>query len=188
MNYITIIVRRVLLVMLSASVCASLALAQDDSSASSAGAVPAATAPAEQNNAENPPLSGLDQPVAEPAFGGRSYLVPGLQLSETADSNAAAISSSKKSHTTEITRALASADLQKIWRKYQFGLDYLGGGDFYAGPLFAQGQQRLIQEHSLAAVQRILWRTGQLAIRDSFDYLPEGSFGFGSNANFRSYF
>ena len=34
--------------------------------------------------------------------------------------------------------------------------------------------------HTLAAVQRILWRTGQLAIRDSFSYLPEGSFGFSS--------
>ncbi len=180
MNYIATAVRNVLLLVLSALVCTSLALAQDDSSSDNAGAAPAATAPAEQNNAENPPLSGLDQPVAEPAFGGRSYLVPGFQLSESADSNAAASSSGKNSHTSEITRALASADLQKIWRKYQFGLDYVAGGDFYAGPRLVQNQQRLTQEHSLAGVQRILWRTGQLAFRDSFDYLPEGSFGFNS--------
>jgi hypothetical protein len=156
----------------------SLAVAQDDSGSSSAGAVPAATAPAEQNNVENPPLSGLDQPTAEPAFGGRSYLMPGFQLSESVDSNASG--SKLNAHTSEITRALASVDLQKIWRKYQFGLDYIAAGDFYAGPLFVQNQNRATQVHTLAAVQRILWRTGQLAIRDSFDYLPEGSFGFSS--------
>jgi len=180
MKFTAIKVRSFLLPMLSLLVCGALAVAQDDSSSDSTGAVPAATAPAEQNNAENPPLSGLDQPVAEPAFGGRSYLVPGFQLSETADSNAASVGAGKNSHTSEITRALGSADLQKIWRRYQFGLDYVAGGDFYAGPLFVQGQQRLTQEHSLAAVQRFLWRTGQFAIRDSFDYLPEGSFGFNS--------
>lgn len=179
MNHIAIIiVRRSLLLVLAAMVWVGIAVAQDTAGSSDSGAVPAATAPAEQNNAENPPLSGLDQPVAEPAFGGRSYLMPGVQVSESADSNAAA--SSKKTHTAEITRALVSADLQKIWRKYQFGLDYVAGGDFYAGPLFVKGQGRATQEHSLAAVQRMLWRTGQLAIRDSFDYLPEGSFGFNS--------
>lgn len=180
MNHIAIIlVRRSLLLVLAAMVCVSAAIAQDDSGSSDTGAVPAATAPAEQNNAENPPLSGLDQPVAEPAFGGRSYLMPGVQLSESADSNAAG-GSTKNTHIAEISRALVSADLQKIWRRYQFGLDYIAGGDFYAGPLFLKGQGRATQEHSLAGVQRILWRTGQLAIRDSFDYLPEGSFGFNS--------
>lgn len=174
-----IIVRRSLLLVLAALVYVGVAVAQDNSSSSDSGAVPAATAPAEQNNAENPPLSGLDQPVAEPAFGGRSYLMPGVQLSESADSNAAG-GASKNTHTAEISRVLVSADLQKIWRKYQFGMDYVAGGDFYAGPLLVQGQGRATQEHSLAAVQRMLWRTGQLAIRDSFDYLPEGSFGFNS--------
>jgi len=166
MNFIAIIVRRSLVLVIAVLVYVSVAVAQDDSGSSDSGAVPAATAPAEQNNAENPPLSGLDQPVAEPAFGGRSYLMPGVQLSESADSNAAG-GSTKNSHTSEISRALVSADLQKIWRKYQFGLDYVAGGDFYAGPLITKGQGRATQEHSLAAVQRILWRTGQLAIRDS---------------------
>jgi len=179
MNQITITVRRVLLLLLSASVCVSIAAAQDGSGSNDAGAVPAATAPAEQNNAENPPLSGLDQPVAEPAFGGRSYLVPGLQLSESVDSNAAGASGSKN-HMAEISRALASVDMQKIWRRYQFGLDYIAGGDFYAGPTILSGQGRATQNHTLAADQRILWRTGQLVIRDSFDYLPEGTFGFSS--------
>ncbi|HET8826376.1 MAG TPA: hypothetical protein VFM77_14655 [Terriglobales bacterium] len=179
MNQIMITVRRVLLLLLSASVCVSIAAAQDDSGSNDTGAVPAATAPAEQNNAENPPLSGLDQPVAEPAFGGRSYLVPGLQVSESVDSNATGASGSNN-HMAEITRALGSVDMQKIWRRYQFGLDYIAGGDFYAGPIILPGQGRATQSHTLAADQRILWRTGQLVIRDSFDYLPEGTFGFSS--------
>jgi hypothetical protein len=157
----------------------SLAAAQDDSGAGNAGAAPAATAPAEQNNIENPPLSGLDAPTAEPAFGGRSYVVSGLQLSESVDSNAAS-TSSNNTHPSEITRAVGSVDLQKIWRRYQLGLDYIAGGDFYAGPRIAAFGSRATQVHTFSAVQRILWRTGQLAIRDSFDYLPEGSFGFSS--------
>ena len=60
MNYFASIVRRALLLLLGASVCISLAVAQDDSGSGTSGAVPAATAPAEQNNVENPPLSGLD--------------------------------------------------------------------------------------------------------------------------------
>jgi hypothetical protein len=178
MNYVGITMKRIAGVLTALVLMASLAVAQDDSGSGSSGAVPAATAPAEQNNVENPPLSGLDQPAAEPAFGGRSYLMPGFQLSESADSNASGYRGS--SHTSEITRALASVDLQKIWRQYQLGVDYVAAGNFYAGPLFAQNQARATQVHTLAAVQRILWRTGQLAIRDSFDYLPEGSFGFSS--------
>src|SRR5713101_4050725 len=56
---------------------------QDDSSSAQAGgAPPAATGPSAGPDIENPPLSGLDQPTSEPAYGGRSYLVPGIQLSE----------------------------------------------------------------------------------------------------------
>jgi hypothetical protein len=172
-------VRIFLVVLLGTAMSVSLATAQDDSGSGTSGAVPAATAPAEQNNVENPPLSGLDQPSAEPAFGGRSYMVPGFQVSESADSNAVN-STGQNRHTSEITRALASVDLQKLWRRYQLGLDYIASGDFYAGPLLSTGQGRATQAHTFAGVERILWRTGQLAIRDSFSYLPEGSFGFSS--------
>jgi len=178
-DIVIILVRCLLLVVVGATVTVGVAVAQDNSSSNDSGAVPAATAPAEQNNAENPPLSGLDQPVAEPAFGGRSYLMPGLQVSESVDSNVAG-GSSTNTHMAEISRVLASMDMQKIWRRYQFGLDYVAGGDFYAGPVIFKNQGRATQEHTLAADQRILWRTGQMTIRDSFDYLPEGTFGFSS--------
>jgi hypothetical protein len=78
-----------------------------------------------------------------------------------------------------VTEGLGSADLQKIFKRYSVGLDYIGGASFYAGPSF-NGQGHVTQMHTLSSDQRILWRTGQLAIRDSLDYLPEGTFGFGS--------
>lgn len=156
------------------------ATTQGDNGASAqqdTGAAPAATAPPELN-VENPPLSGLDEPQAEPAYGGRSYLVPGVQLSESADSNPSGTTNSQNS-VTEISRILGGLDLQKIWRQAQLGLDYIGGDIFYTGPRFSSAG-RNYQVHTLAADQRILWRTGQLAFRDSFNYLPQGTFGFNS--------
>ena len=81
------VIRVALLLMSAAAFLSVTAWAQDDSSDQSAGAPPAASTPAEIN-AENPPLSGLDAPSAEPAYGGRSYLMPGIQLTESINSNA----------------------------------------------------------------------------------------------------
>src|SRR5206468_11995301 len=53
-------------------------------------------------------------------------------------------------------------------------IDYSGGADWF------NGGSKVYQVHSLGAVQRILWRTGQLALRDNFSYLPQGSFGSNS--------
>ena len=166
----------------AALLCTGLALsatawAQSDSSDQSGAAPPAATTPAEVN-AENPPLSGLDAPSAEPAYGGRSYLLPGIQLSQSADSNFNGNTGSN-THVATVSRGLGSLDLQKIWKNSQLGVDYIAGGLFYFGP-HSTGQTRAYQVHTFAADERILWRTGQLALRDSFDYLPEGTFGFSS--------
>jgi len=140
------------------------------------GAPPAATGPAD-TNLENPPLSGLDAPRSEPAFGGRSYLIPGLQFSEGIDSNGSG--SIGGGRATAVSRALGSLDMQRLWKKYSVALDYVGGGVFYFGPRIAS-QSRAYQVHTFAADQRYTWRTGQFAIRDCLDYLPEGTFGMGS--------
>lgn len=153
------------------------AWSQDDSSTSQApdsGAPPAATGPAEPT-LENPPVTGLDRPLTEALYGGRSYLVPGLQASEAVDSNA----SGKGQGATALTQGLGSLDLRRLWKRYAVGLDYVGGGVVFDGEP-ANGRRRAYQVHTLASDQRILWRTGQVAIRDTFDYLPEGQFGFGS--------
>src|SRR2546425_1702421 len=122
-------------------------------------------------SSDNPPLSGLDQPSLEPRAAARSFLIPGAHVSQSLDTNVG----SGGPHINGITRALGSLTLQRLWSRYDVGLDYVGGGVFY--PRSSVGAA---QVHQLDADQRILWRTGQLGIRDSFSYLPEGMFGFGS--------
>jgi hypothetical protein len=171
-----------------ALVLAPAAWAQQDSSSSppqsgsapaTSGAPPAATGPTAGPDIENPPLSGLDQPTSEPAFGGRSYLVPGIQLSESVNATSSGLNS-RTSGVDESARGLGSLDLQKIWKRYQIGLDYIAGGTVYQGHIHQAHLGNAYQTHTLAMDHRLLWRTGQLAFRDSFSYLPEGSFGFGS--------
>src|SRR2546427_2408097 len=122
---------------------------------------------------DNPPLSGLDTPSLEPHAAARSFLIPGAHVSESVDSNVGGTSGNTAIH--GVTRALGSLMLQRIWRRYETRLDYSGGAAIYAG-----FNKALNQIHQLDAEQRILWRTGQLALRDSFSYLPEGTFGYGS--------
>src|SRR5581483_5341719 len=68
-----------------------------------------------------------------------------------------------------------SLALQKLWSHFDSSLDYVGGGSFYSNQSVGA-----TQNHNLDADERLLWRTGQLAVRDSFSYLPEGAFGYGS--------
>ena len=122
---------------------------------------------------ENPPISGLDLPSLEPRGISRSFLLPGAQVSEAVDSNVG--DSTSNSAINGVTRVLGSLTLQKLWANYNAAVDYVGGGAFYTNRAVNAAQL-----HTLDTDQRILWRTGQLAIRDAFSYLPEGSFGYGS--------
>jgi hypothetical protein len=152
--------------------CAPLLGAQNVEQSGAPAPPPAATGAGERTE-ENPPLTGLDKPVAEPKFGGRSYLVPGLQLGQSVEGY-----SGNGGDVYAVTRALGSLDLLKNWRTSQFGLDYVVGGSFYEGANF--NSRDVYQMHTMSAIERIFWRSGQLAIRDSFNYLPEGTFGYGS--------
>ncbi|MGB8985567.1 MAG: hypothetical protein WCC37_02945 [Candidatus Sulfotelmatobacter sp.] len=120
---------------------------------------------------ENPPISAIDQPGLEPHAAPESFLLPGLHFSESVDSNAA--NTVGGSSTGLVTRGLGSLTLQKLWRNYDVAADYIGGVSYYnvAGIGLQQLQQFDIDN-------RINWKRGQLAIRDSFSYLPEGAFGF----------
>src|SRR5216683_410408 len=122
---------------------------------------------------ENPPLSGLDEPVLEPTIAPRSFLLPGLEVSESADSNIAGQLGNSAIHS--VTRAMGSLTLQRLWSRYDTALNYVAGAAFYGAKGIGANQV-----HDLNADQKILWRTGQLSLRDSFSYLPEGSFGGGS--------
>lgn len=150
---------------------------QGSSDQGSTGAPPAATGlDTTSDTTENPPLSGFDTPTFEPGFGARSYLAPKAQVSESVSSNPAAAINNAGA-VKDITRLLGSMDLQKLWKVHPLDVSYIGGAAWFHGN---QANNGWFQMHSMDATQRILWRTGQLAIRDNFSYMPQGSFGFGS--------
>jgi hypothetical protein len=115
-----------------------------------------------------PPVTSLDQASLEPTIAARSFLQPGVHATESVNSNLGA-----NSGVIGITRLLGSLDLTRLWSRYAFSADYVGGAAFYSD---AWGSPS--QVHELAAVQRYSWRTGQLQGCDHMTYLPEGSFGF----------
>jgi hypothetical protein len=151
------------------TVIAATACAQDDQSTPP----PVTTAPSsEESLSDNPPISAIDQPNLEPHSAPESFLLPGLHFSESIESNVA--NTPNGSGVTPVTRALGSLTLQKVWKTDEVAMDYIGGVADYARTYLGLEQ---LQEFDID--NRINWRRGQLAIRDSFSYLPEGDFGFG---------
>jgi hypothetical protein len=124
-------------------------------------------------NPENPPISGLDQPTLEMRGATRSFFSPGLQVSESADTNSG--NQLGQSQLKSATRILGALDLQRFWPKSDLFLEYLGGGVF-----FSHGSSDVRQLHALAGMFVTRWRTGQITFRDSFSDLPEGSFSVGA--------
>ncbi len=128
---------------------------------------------------ENPPVTGLDEPGLDLHPATRSFISPALQASESADTNGANALGGGGG-LESVTRVLGALDLQQFWPKSDLFLEYLGGGAFYSSPY----DVRQMQAVGLEAVTR--WRTGQMTLRDAFDYLPDGSFPteFGGNPGF----
>jgi len=124
-------------------------------------------------NPDNPPISGLDQPTLEMRGATRSFISPGLQVSESADTNTG--NQLGASQLKSATRVLGALDLQKFWPKSDLFLEYLGGGVF-----FSRGKDSVRQLHALAGMFVTRWRTGQITFRDSFSDLPDGSFSVGA--------
>ncbi len=168
-----------------AAAWAPAALAQDNSQSATAGDATQQQEPLPQQPqpipaygdvnvpapiSENPPLSGLDLPSLEPHAAPLSYIQPGATFSESADSNVGngTISQSFVS----VTRAIGSVTLQRLWSNYDLAVDYFGGAGYYdqLGIGWKALQQMDLQ-------QKVTWKRGQFAIRDSFSYLPEGNFG-----------
>ncbi len=122
-------------------------------------------------NPENPPVSGLDVPSLDLHPATRSFISPALQVSESADTNGG--NQIGASGLESVSHVLGALDLQQFWPKSDLFLEYLGGGAFYSSPYEA----KQMQAAGLEAVTR--WRTGQATLRDSFSYLPDGSFQIG---------
>jgi hypothetical protein len=123
-------------------------------------------------NPENPPVTGLDQPGLDLHTATRSFFSPALQASESADTNGG--NQIGASGLESVTRVLGAFDLQQFWPKSDLFLEYLGGGAFYSSPFDA----KQLQAVGLEGVTR--WRTGQATLRDTFSYLPDGSFEIGT--------
>jgi hypothetical protein len=119
---------------------------------------------------ENPPITGIDTPSLEPRSAPLSYLQPGFTASESLATNGANVLGG--SGVDSISRALASLTLQRLWSHYDLALDYVGGVGYYN--VDGQGLKALQQ---MDVQQKITWRRGELELRDSFSYLPEGNFG-----------
>ena len=119
---------------------------------------------------QNPPLSGIDLPSLEPHAAPLSYLQPGATFSESENSNIA--NTTGGSSASSITRAEGSLALRRLWSNYDLALDYAGGAAYYN--LRGQGWKALQQ---MDVDQKISWKRGNLSLRDSFSYLPEGHFG-----------
>jgi hypothetical protein len=122
---------------------------------------------------ENPPISAIDQPGLEPHAAPESFLLPGLHFSQSVDSNVG--DTVGQSSLGSVTRGLGSLTLQRLWKNYDVAMDYIGGVAYNNDT--GVGLEQL-QQFDLD--NRINWKRGQLAIRDSFSYLPEGAFGFGA--------
>ena len=119
---------------------------------------------------ENPPLSGLDLPSLQEHAAPLSYLQPGATFSESANTN---IGNTLGGNTYgSISRGLGTLELKRLWSHYDLALDYMGGVSYYN-----EGGVGWRQLQNLAVDQKIQWKRGQLSLRDSFAYLPEGNFG-----------
>ena len=156
----------------------SCAWGQDDSQStqSTQSTTPQQPAPAYgQENAppavsENPPISGIDLPNLEPHSAPLSYLQPGGTVSESADSNIGNTNGTQSFRS--ITRGIGSLALQRVWSHYDLALQYEGGVAYYDQPGIGW---KALQQMDLQ--QKISWKRGELSLRDSFSYLPEGNFG-----------
>lgn len=144
------------------------AAAQDTSQSQGTAPAPAFGQNAPILNPDNPPLSGLDEPSLELKTASRSFISPALQVGESGDSNAA--NQLGGSNAEAVSHVMGALDLQKFWPRSDLFLEYLGGGAFGDDPYYA----RQLQAVGLEAVTR--WRTGQVTLRDGFNYLPDGSF------------
>jgi len=143
-----------------------------DTAPQPAAPAPALGADATAQSIENPPLTSLDQPALEPGLAARSFIIPGVHIMDTADTNLAG-DLSGKIPVRSVTRALGSLQLQRLWKNYSLNIDYAGGAAIYEN--FARTAAQI---HALDINQRIRWRTGQVSFRNTFSDLPEGTFGY----------
>lgn len=148
------------------------AAAQDNSAQRTAPAPAYGQQDAPILNPDNPPVSGLDEPGLELKSPTRSFFSPSLQISETVDTNQN--NQLTTSEARSVSHLMGALDLQQFWPKSDLIVEYLGGVAFNSSPY----DVRQLQAIGMEAITR--WRTGNLKLRDSFSYVPDGSFHAGT--------
>src|SRR5512143_1954665 len=113
---------------LAVALLATCAMAQQDTGQQDTRQQGTTPAPAFGQNApvlnpENPPVTGLDEPLLQLPTASRSFIAPALQLSETADTNAG--NQLNTTRVQSVTRFLGALDLQRFWSKTDFLAEYL---------------------------------------------------------------
>ena len=128
--------------------------------------------------ADTRPLSGAEQFTLGESPTRHSYLLPSVDFRSQADTNGA--SSLGSGQLVSQNSILGTLALQRITRRSQLRLSYVGGGTVSTGGSSSVGQNNLntvIQQ--FGASQTIDWRRWSLLLSDQMSYLPESSFGLG---------
>lgn len=125
--------------------------------------------------ADNRPLSGVQNPTLGAPEMRHSYWVPGIQYSNTARSNSLSPAANSSWNTTSFVSGDVS--LLEAWSHSLLSANYSGGG-------FSSTDQRQGsgQYHQLAAAYEFDQRRWQALFADQFSYLPQSTFGFGGTS------
>jgi len=120
------------------------------------------------------PVSGVQSPTLGTSELRHSYWVPGIQYSNTAQSNTFKTGSTQKPAWTTTNYASGNFSLLEAWNHALFGTNYSGGGFFSSDSTQGNGQY-----HQLSSAFEYDQRRWQLLIMEQFSFLPQSAFGFG---------
>ena len=138
------------------------------------------TIPASQTPSAS--LTAIEEPDIGAVGGGRTFFNPGLRLQTTMENESGNLGD-VKSRLRAVTHAFGTLAAQRVWRRYDLSLAYLGEGVYWTGNSRHNGQA-----HGLTTDQKVSWARGQLRLLDAFSYSPEAVFGGGAfgGASFES--
>ena len=128
--------------------------------------------------ADNRPLSGVQNPTVGNPESRHSYWVPGIQYSNTTRSNSLVGTNSGWNATNFVSTNLS---LLESWSHSTLSANYSGGGYFSTDTVQGHGEFQ-----QLAANYELDGRRWQVFLIDQFSYLPESSFGFGGGSGLAS--
>jgi hypothetical protein len=121
---------------------------------------------------DSQPLTGVQNPSLGSPEIGHSYVVPGVQVLDTARS--ISLNQASGSEWSSTAYAAGNLSVYRLTSHSELSANYSGGGYFST-----QSAQSTGHFHQVGLKQSFRWRRWQLALMDEFSYLPESSFGFG---------